>query len=296
MTSDFENLIHQRLSGFDPSYIGEDFTSVIKGNVTPVPFFGDYRNSSIVTIAINPSTKEFSRCTPSPSEESLRKSGRSTAPKTDRGLVHLSDLGLPQNFFHMNKRITNAEHTNAILQGLTEYFDRDSYNEKWFGKVEPILNTCFGASYFSSSKAKRACHLDISPWTTRRWRSTEVQAFKEELVKENRTFFRAFLSEPQFENLLILGGDTRQILEKEFPKTPFDERTNADQKKPKGPTFAIGWLEISGSIKKRFLYNSFSPSADQSVKNSNDREKSISEGWQQVYNDFEIFFRETFFD
>ena len=287
MTSDFQKLIYQRLSGFDPSYRGRDFTSVIKGNVTPVPFFGDFRNSSIVTIAINPSTEEFSRNTPSPFEESLRKPRRSTVRKIDRGLVHLSDLGLSQNFFHEKLRIKNPEDINTILQGLIEYFDHDSYNAKWFGKVEPVLNDAFSASYFSSPTTKRACHLDISPWTTLKWSSKEVQAFKNELREENQRFFRAFLSEPHFENLLILGRSTRQVLDKN-PDIAFEREREYVVPKT-GPTFEMGWLQIGKSIKKRFFYNSFSPSAGQSVLKVTDPDRSIKEGFEKVYMEFGKF-------
>lgn len=297
MTSDFQKLIYQRLSGFDPSYRGRDFTSVIKGNVTPVPFFGDFRNSSIVTIAINPSTEEFSRNTPSPFEESLRKPRRSTVRKIDRGLVHLSDLGLSQNFFHEKLRIKNPEDINTILQGLIEYFDHDSYNAKWFGKVEPVLNDAFSASYFSSPTTKRACHLDISPWTTLKWSSTEVQKFRNELREENQAFFRAFLSESQYEYLMILGGDTRKILDKN-PDIAFDKEREFVIPKT-GPTFETGWLQISRSMKRRFFYNSFSPSAGQSVQSvlkTTDREKSTNEGFEDINRMFIRFIRDNISD
>ena len=280
-------MIHQRLSGFDSSYIGKDFTSVIKGNTTPVPFFGDYRRSTIVTIAINPSTHEFSRNTPTPHEESLRKLRRSTARKIDRTLLHLSDLGLPHNFFHEHNRINDSEKINRILQGLIEYFDHVTYNKEWFGKVEPFLNRFFNASYFPSSMTKRACHLDISPWTTLKWSSKEVQAFKNELREENQRFFRAFLSEPHFENLLILGRSTRQVLDKN-PDIAFEREREYVVPKT-GPTFEMGWLQIGKSIKKRFFYNSFSPSAGQSVLKVTDPDRSIKEGFEKVYMEFGKF-------
>jgi len=58
-----------------------ELRSEIIWDTTPVPVFGDFRISEIVSIALNPSSNEF------------------PAKKANRRLVHLSDLSISPNYY-----------------------------------------------------------------------------------------------------------------------------------------------------------------------------------------------------
>ena len=96
----------------------------IIADTTPVPVFGDYRNSKIVSIALNPSSNEF------------------PAKKSNRRLVHLSDLSISPKYYQDGLGTMSEGDATKILDQCVKYFENNSY--KWFDTASVALKIGFG--------------------------------------------------------------------------------------------------------------------------------------------------------
>lgn len=227
-------------------------------DTTPVPVFGDFRISEIVSIALNPSSNEF------------------PAKKSNRRLVHLSDLNISPYYYQHGLDSMSEIHATKILEQCAKYFENNSY--KWFDTAALALKVGFGASYYAKDKTEiRACHTDIFPWATNAF-STLSANLQREFKEENQKFLRWFLSRDQVTSLVILGNSTRKEIEgvlgfnalhKEIPNIM------------QPPTFEYGTFEIDG-VRKSYFYSSKGPSA-----RGRDAEK------YEVHNLFGDFIRST---
>ena len=70
----------------------------IIADTTPVPFFGDFRQAEIVSIALNPSSNEF------PSK------------KSNRRLIHLSDLDINPKYYQLGLDSMSEDQASKILE------------------------------------------------------------------------------------------------------------------------------------------------------------------------------------
>jgi len=111
---------------------------------SPVPSFGNLANSTIATLGLNPSNKEF----------------------LDDAGSELS--GLARRFHTLNSLgITDwdeatVDHYQSILQLCNEYFSRNPY-DTWFKRLDYLISGTTLSYYFPSSGA---CHLDLIPFAT----------------------------------------------------------------------------------------------------------------------------------
>ncbi len=209
----------------------------IIADTTPVPAFGDYKNSQIVSIALNPSSNEF------------------PAKKSNRRLVHLSDLGMSPKYYQDGLDTMSEINATKILDQCEKYFENNSY--KWFDTASVALKIGFRASYYKDDKLDaRACHTDIFPWATRAF-STLNSNLQREFKEENHTFLDWFLKRDQVTNLVILGNSTWREIESVIRFKPA-RRENPEIEQP--PTFEYGTFEIDG-IEKPYFLNSKGPSA-----------------------------------
>jgi len=206
-------------------------------DTTPVPFFGDFRESEIVSIALNPSSNEF------PSK------------KSNRRLIHLSDLGLSPKHYQLGMDSMTEVQASMILEQCVQYFESNSY--KWFDTASVALKIGFGASYYKSDHSEiRACHTDIFPWATRAF-STLSSDLQRKFKEENLDFLSWFLGRDQVSNLVILGSSTWKEINGVIKFRPIQKETpSIDQP----PTFEYGMFEVSG-IQKPYFYSSQGPSA-----------------------------------
>lgn len=206
-------------------------------DTTPVPVFGDYKNSHIVSIALNPSSNEF------------------PAKKSNRRLVHLSDLGISSKYYQDGLDTMSEVNATKILEQCVKYFENNSY--KWFDTASVALKKGFGASYYKDDKSDfRACHTDIFPWATRAFsklNSNLQRKFKE----ENQNFLDWFLKRDQVTNLVILGNSTWREIESVIKFKPMHRETPGIEQPP---TFEYGTFVIDG-IEKPYYFNSKGPSA-----------------------------------
>ena len=119
--------------------------------------FGDPTRASVVTLGINPSTRQF-----------LRQNG-SLLDGADRRLATLPSLGLAS--------WDELDETAAarILAECATYFEpgRLPYR-RWFDPFDRLLGEALGVSYYDGS----ACHLNVVAWATDPvWRHLERAAW-----------------------------------------------------------------------------------------------------------------------
>jgi hypothetical protein len=206
-------------------------------DTTPVPVFGDYRISEIVSIALNPSSNEF------------------PAKISNRRLVHLSDLGISPDHYQQGLDSMTEVQAIKILDQCTKYFENNSY--KWFDTASLALKIGFDASYYEHGEtAFRACHTDIFPWATNAF-STLSKNLQREFKEENQIFLKWFISRPQVTNLVILGNSTWKEIE-DVLDFKAEHREIPDIEQP--PTFEYGKFKIDG-IYKPYFFSSKGPSA-----------------------------------
>ena len=204
-------------------------------DTTPVPVFGRYKDSKIVTVGINPSSKEF-------------PSGK------NRRLTHLSDVKLPSNYYQLGLNSMSTEQAMTIENGLTNYFLNDPYYD-WFSYPEMVLNIGFAASYKSNEPQMSGCHLDIFPWATTQFSGLD-KAVQKEFYTENASFIKTYLFRGVITNLIILGNDTFKLIQKQLAL-----KINIRNSKP-GPfssTFEQGIIELESKVLPYF-YTSQGPS------------------------------------
>ena len=115
---------------------------------SPIPAFGDPTKSTIATVGINPSNREF-----------VDKCGSELDGKYRRfhTLTSLEISRWDQ---------VDAQHLHLILNSCRAYFARNPY-QGWFNVLEYVLSGV-GVSYYSTERV--ACHLDLVPYaTTQKW-------------------------------------------------------------------------------------------------------------------------------
>jgi hypothetical protein len=110
----------------------------------PVPSFGDPSKSSLATLGLNPSNREF-----------VDVSGREL--EGERRRFHtLKSLGI--------KSWLDADdfHADMILKSCNDYFHVNPY-DGWFKSLDHLLSKS-GVSYYGMYA--NACHLDLIPYAT----------------------------------------------------------------------------------------------------------------------------------
>lgn len=114
----------------------------------PVPSFGDLSRSTVATLGLNPSNREFV----DESGNELDGLARRFPTLKSLGLASWCDV--------------DATHLGSILESCRDYFLGNPY-DRWFRRLDGVL-TGTKASYYDVSRA--ACHLDLIPYATaRKW-------------------------------------------------------------------------------------------------------------------------------
>lgn len=110
----------------------------------PVPSFGDLVNSRVVSVGLNPSSREF-----------LDESGEELQGKFRR-FHTLGSLGL------QSWSDSDASHLKLILDDCAGYFQGNPY-DRWFRKLDWIIGGT-QTSYYDLSN--QASHIDLIPYAT----------------------------------------------------------------------------------------------------------------------------------
>lgn len=120
---------------------------------TPIVWFGDITPNNWVTIATNPSSKEF-----------LNNDGSLLLGEKSRFYVREKGVSL-------ERYEENGKLLDSTIEMYNSYFDRDTAYRSWFGKqngakLEGLLNG-MGGSLYSTDKKKRVVHTDFLPIPTK---------------------------------------------------------------------------------------------------------------------------------
>jgi hypothetical protein len=152
---------------------------VVRGS-TPVVAFGDPVRSSVATLGINPSSKEF-----------LNRKGVLLAGDKRR-LATLHSLEVK------DRSSLDAEDGIKVLNGCAEYFRKTPYH--WFNPLNQVLSEGIGASYGST-----ACHLDLAQWATDPvWRDLDATV-RMKLLDDGVDFLVNQLEREQYRLVLVNG-------------------------------------------------------------------------------------------
>ena len=151
----------------------------------PIPSFGNLQGTSIATLGINPSNREF---------------------VDDNGV----ELTTRERRFHTLKSLQLEEWSDAggdelelIVDSCNEYFFRNPYNA-WFRRLDSIVAGT-GHSYFD--RMFPACHIDLLPFATDCKWGTLSGIRRKHLLRSNADLLRSLIQSSDLE-LLILNGQS----------------------------------------------------------------------------------------
>jgi hypothetical protein len=119
--------------------------AVVVRDSTPVVSFGDPRRASVVTLGINPSSRQFVR-----QNGALREG-------TSRRLATLPWLGLSSW-----EEMDAAAGAKVLAECATYFRPGGVPYRRWFDPFDGVLRTGLDASYYDGS----ACHLNLVAWAT----------------------------------------------------------------------------------------------------------------------------------
>lgn len=152
---------------------------------SPIPSFGDLSRSTVATLGLNPSNREF-----------VDISGRELDGNLRR-FHTLKSLGLRK------WSDANTQHRKSIIDSCNRYFHQNPY-DGWFKGLDKIISGT-KASYYD--KTLKACHLDLIPYATAcKW--TELSSQQRLLLLSLAGDTLGLLIKDSPIRLLILNGKT----------------------------------------------------------------------------------------
>jgi hypothetical protein len=259
-----------------------EMNSAILSESLPIISFGDFTTSNYLTLGINPSSNEFTE---------------------DRGLARISHLGLDTWASLSDQTLISDSQIYSIYEASCAYFNKGMNPYKWFDFPRITLNA-LGVSYGqgfeemtdpNSNYQKRASHIDLTPWTTKkRWSKTDFK-IREKLLLHNSEFLMQQLMHDSVEVILILGSDTLSGFKKSMRSMGISCRES------EGAPFRITkearevmYKKITFSSREAFFVSQ-GPSAQEALSRNVRRrtsrppkktDQSLKEEKQQIFVDF----------
>lgn len=149
----------------------------------PVPAFGDPMCSSVATLGLNPSNREF-----------VDVAGREL-DGAERRFHTLRSLGISR------WSDANARHARKIADSCRHYFSGRPY-DTWFKKLDFVISGT-RSSYYDPTRT--ACHLDLIPYATAcKW--TELRSEERASLLQHSGDTLALLLRESAVRVLILNG------------------------------------------------------------------------------------------
>jgi hypothetical protein len=149
----------------------------------PVPYFGRLRHSTVATLGINPSNREFVDI------------GGDELAGEERRFPTLGSLGLRSWADASSLDVT------AIVSACDRYFAGNPYH-RWFGTLDALVRPT-GVSYYSDESP--AAHLDLVPYATHiKWGALRGDQ-RRALLQSGQDLLAALLRDSMVE-LLVLNG------------------------------------------------------------------------------------------
>jgi len=151
----------------------------------PIPSFGSIEDSTVATLGINPSNREFVDA------EGLELTGN------ERRFHTLGSLGLSE------WSEANSSDTQQIADSCFEYFFRNPYNG-WFKRLDAIIAGT-GRSYYD--RLFPACHIDLLPFATDSKWATLTTSRRNALLRSNTDLLIELIRVSKSE-VMILNGQS----------------------------------------------------------------------------------------
>lgn len=194
---------------------------------SPIPSFGDLSCSTIATLGLNPSNREFVDINGKELDGSFRR------------FHTLKSLGIRK------WSDANAHHQNLILESCSRYFHQNPY-DGWFKGLDKIISGT-RASYYDDSV--KACHLDLIPYATScKW--TELTSQQRTLLLDFAGDTLGLLLKDSPVRLLILNGQTVIDNLQKIAGVNFEQETISDWMLPRKSGIGVKGFSYRGTIRE----------------------------------------------
>lgn len=157
---------------------------------TPVVSFGNPVTADVVTIGINPSSKEFL----------VNGAGTPLLARSKKRLVDAEVLGLSKI------SALNREQAIAVIKGCYEYFNQETANPymTWFKHLNDNVNKHLGVSYLDGT----AAHLDLVQWATDPvWGGVASNDIKKRLLDADAEFLNYQINSGNYRAVFMNGRE-----------------------------------------------------------------------------------------
>lgn len=193
----------------------------------PVPVFGDPSRSSVATLGLNPSNREF-----------VDALGRELVGDLRR-FHTLNSLGLTQW-----SDIDSAQ-LRLIAESCRKYFQRNPY-DGWFKVLDQIISGT-KKSYYSN--VDHACHLDLIPYaTTCKW--TDLTSHQRSLLLSVSGNALGVLIRESPIRLLILNGQAVVTHFEKIAEVCFEKNIVPEWTLPRKANQGVSGIAYKGLVKR----------------------------------------------
>jgi len=193
----------------------------------PVLCFGDPSTSTVATLGLNPSNREF-----------VDGLGRELDGPSRR-FHTLSSLGLNQ----WNE--ANAQHLQLIIESYYAYFLRNPY-DAWFRKLDYIISGT-NASYYELPNT--ACHLDLIPYATAEKWTALSHSERSALLSHASDTLGLLLRDCPIQ-LLILNGNSVVENFQEISGVQLDKQAMDGWSLPRRSTTPVAGFAYKGLVRR----------------------------------------------
>lgn len=193
----------------------------------PILAFGNIRESTVATVGINPSNREF-----------MDTLGREL-DSTNRRFPTLSSLDL------CSWKEARKNDLKLGIEACDNYFQRNPYGA-WFNQLDAILNY-INASYYSTHN-NDACHLDLVPYATdTKW--AHINSIdKEALLSASSRLIGKTIKHSKIRTLVLNGSSVVRNFEK-ISNAKFRKREMQSWKLARGQSSVSGY-SFSGLVSR----------------------------------------------
>ena len=166
---------------------------------TPIIWFGDYANSKVCTISLNPSDREFYN---KPKDQIDYVKPENLLKDKDERLCSREKLGKDDD------QSLDDNDIKIIKDYCNNYFNNANYYKEWFDPLNNFLEEFGNYSFFNGS----CVNLDIIQWaTTPKWKGLS-SINKEKLLKKDLNVLKFLLENKTFDIMFLNGKSVIKIV------------------------------------------------------------------------------------
>lgn len=157
---------------------------------TPVISFGNFLNSDLLTLSINPSSREF-------------VVGSQILPHGKKRLVDKESLGIPNN------ASLQESHAEKIWNGCRDYFSESGNPYEWFNDLDQVLRN-INRSYRDGHTA----HVDLVQWATFPAWASIPRDTQTNMINTDLEFLKYQISLEAVRKIVINGRQVYEVIRK----------------------------------------------------------------------------------